>query len=115
MLFSIFSLEKHKRNNVCHRGLLKKSEKTSVSLFWYFFGEHNFIQSGFKLSYCVFVLFREELIKFARDLRTAEPAGQYKYYHKKNQYWEAHDRLLFGSHETSPIKWIGKLAPAMQC
>ncbi len=26
-----------------------------------------------------------------------------------------HARLLFGSHETSPIIWIGKPAPAMQC
>jgi hypothetical protein len=28
---------------------------------------------------------------------------------------KAHARLLFGSHETSPITWIGKPAPATQC
>jgi hypothetical protein len=27
---------------------------------------------------------------------------------------ESHDRLLFGSHETSPIIWIGKPAQAIQ-
>jgi hypothetical protein len=27
----------------------------------------------------------------------------------------AHNRLLFGSHETTPIIWIGKPAPAKQC
>jgi hypothetical protein len=27
---------------------------------------------------------------------------------------EAHARLFFGSHETSPIEWIGKPAPATQ-
>ncbi len=30
------------------------------------------------------------------------------------EYLEAHARLLLGSHETSPIVWIGKLAPAIQ-
>jgi hypothetical protein len=29
------------------------------------------------------------------------------------KHWEAHDRLLFGSHETSPIIWIGKPAPVL--
>ncbi len=27
----------------------------------------------------------------------------------------AYARLLFGSHETSPILWVGKSAPAIQC
>jgi hypothetical protein len=37
----------------------------------------------------------------------------YPYTHKGIKYLEAHTRLLFGSHETSPIIWIGKPAPAM--
>ncbi len=35
--------------------------------------------------------------------------------HREIRYWEAHARLLFGSHETSPIIWIGKPTSAIHC
>jgi hypothetical protein len=31
----------------------------------------------------------------------------------KEYYTEAHTRLVFGSHETSPIIWIGKPSPGL--
>jgi hypothetical protein len=36
-------------------------------------------------------------------------------YHRGVNELEANARLLFGSHETSPIIWKGKAAPAIQC
>jgi hypothetical protein len=35
-------------------------------------------------------------------------------HHKEILYYQCHARLLFGSHETSPVLWMDKPAPAIK-
>jgi hypothetical protein len=54
-------------------------------------------------------------IQFTACMYRGERAEIYLFSIRGINCWEVQARLLFGSHETSPIIWTGKPATAIQC
>ena len=61
--------------------------------------------------FCFYVQSSNGLIKIY--VQWKKKGTKVKYW-ERIEYLEARDRLLFGSHETSPIIWLGKTAPAIR-